>query len=1043
MNISRTFPKRAAVAASVLLIAFCLISTTNAQTSSIDLSFSAVPNTNVTTPTNFILQPDDKIIAFGDFQVVRGVIKNRVARFNPDGSVDNTFNCAICDFSVKSAALQPDGKIIVAGNTSVQYYYSSVIYRLNADGSRDESFSSPFSAVNFPNSASAEVKAVQPDGKILILLFSSQSNTYGSSLYRLNNDGTFDSSFATITVASGSGGTFGQNPGKISLLPNGKILVVTNSFANCPGCAPGSGLLKRYNADGTADSSFESPRADVENNYNGSATIEDFAVQSDGSVIIVGKFLTVNGVSRANIAKILLAGNVDLSFNSSLSGEIIKVKILSDGKILLASSSRIYRLNTDGNLDNSFVSPSNITSIYNLMLDSAGKIVLHALFSENGVPVNEFTRLSQNGGIESSFEPNFGVFGSIAAVAAQPDGKIVFSGDFLRINDVPSVSPARVNADGSLDPTFNPGTGVSGSVSKILIQADGKILLAGSFYAYNGTSRSGLIRLNTDGSLDGSFNPTISFISYVSVSIALQNDGKIIVTGNFNAINGQARTGIARLNTDGSLDAGFNPAFGSYSNLNVFAQPDGKILVGGNFSGVNGFNRQNLARLNADGTLDSSFNAAAGNSVSSSGVTQIEEQTNGKYLILTGNTIVRLNSDGTTDSTFSSPVLPQSDNSINRFLVLPDNSILVGGSFSQINSVSRSNLARLQPNGALDTTFFPTGANGAIRTIVSQADGKIIVGGDFSSIGGVTRLGIARLTVAPIRAQSTLFDFDGDGRADIAVFRPANGFWYQLRSQNNAFNAFQFGQASDQLAPADYDGDGRTDLAVFRDSVPGAGDKAYFYITSSSDNSFHPVQFGTQNDLPVSGDWDGDGKADLAVYRRAASVGGQSYFLYRPSSIANADFTAIAWGTAGDKPVVGDFDGDGKLDAAVFRPSNAVWYILKSSNNQVIQQPFGLATDIPAAADYDGDGVTNIAVFRPSNGYWYTSTNPQTNYGGVQFGQAGDVPAAADYDGDGKADEAVYRPATGAWYVRRSTAGFYGVQFGAADDRPVPHSFIR
>lgn len=120
------------------------------------------------------------------------------------------------------------------------------------------------------------------------------------------------------------------------------------------------------------------------------------------------------------------------------------------------------------------------------------------------------------------------------------------------------------------------------------------------------------------------------------------------------------------------------------------------------------------------------------------------------------------------------------------------------------------------------------------------------------------------------------------------------------------------------------------------------------------------------------------------------TAGGQSFFYYRPSAQPTINFNTIPLGTIGDKPLLGDFDGDNRLDPAVFRPSTAVWIVLKSSVNQITQTTLGLSTDVPVPADYDGDGITNIAVFRPSNGFWYTSQNPATNFGAIQFGADGD-----------------------------------------------------
>jgi len=400
--------------------------------------------------------------------------------------------------------------------------------------------------------------------------------------------------------------------------------------------------------------------------------------------------------------------------------------------------------------------------------------------------------------------------------------------------------------------------------------------------------------------------------------------------------------------------------------------------------------------------------------------------------------IARLNTDGSTDVTFA-PVL---NSVIYALRIQANGKIIIGGFFISVNGVTRIRLARLNADGSLDSSFqVGSGPNGTVYSLALQSDGKVLVGGMFTTYNGVGRISIVRLLNDA--AERTLYDFDGDGRADIAVFRPSNGFWYQLRSQNNGFAAAQFGQSNDRIAPADYDGDGKTDIAVFRDVVPGAGNFAYFYILNSSDNSFRPVQFGATGDVPVSGDWDGDGKADLAVYRDGSLSGGQSYFFYRPSSQPGENFRSIAWGATGDKPLVGDFDGDGRLDAAIFRQSTGQWYILRSSDNQVINQQFGASTDIPVPADYDGDGRANIAVFRPLTGYWYTSTNPATNYGAVRFGQSGDLPVPADYDGDGRADVAVFRPSNGAWYLLRSIQGFVSVQFGTNEDKPIPNAFIR
>ena len=259
------------------------------------------------------------------------------------------------------------------------------------------------------------------------------------------------------------------------------------------------------------------------------------------------------------------------------------------------------------------------------------------------------------------------------------------------------------------------------------------------------------------------------------------------------------------------------------------------------------------------------------------------------------------------------------------------------------------------------------------------------------------------------------FDFDGDGKDDIGVFRSSNGIWYLNRS-TDGFIATQFGLSTDKAVVADYDGDGKADVAVFRDGN--------WYWLNSSNGAFNVVQFGTAGDQPVTGDFDGDGKADQTVYRNGM------WFIRRSSDEA---MIAEQFGLAGDKPLVGDFDGDGKSDIAVFRPSDETWYLFRSQEGFSATK-FGLSSDALVPADYDGDGKTDLAVFR--NGTWYL-LGSQAGLTIIQFGIAGDIPTPADYDGDGSADISVFRPSDGVWYQQRSQSGFTAIQFGTNGDTPV------
>jgi uncharacterized delta-60 repeat protein len=299
----------------------------------------------------------------------------------------------------------------------------------------------------------------------------------------------------------------------------------------------------------------------------------------------------------------------------------------------------IARLNTDGSLDAGFNPGTGANgAIYTSLLQGDGKIIIGGAFtSYNGTARNYIARLNTDGSIDASFNLDAGANGVVYTTSLQSDGKIIIGGGFSTYNAMARMAIARLNTDGTLDAGFNPGTGANTAIHNTAIQSDGKIIISGQFSSYNGADISGIARLNTDGSLDVSFNPGRGPIfggdprnPSVIISTAIQSDGKIIIGGLFNTYNQTAKN-IARLNTDGSLDAGFNPGIGANNAIyTTLLQRDGKIIIGGDFTSYDGTVVNRLARLNTDGTLDVLFNPGTG---ANSTIYTTAIQSDGKIII--------------------------------------------------------------------------------------------------------------------------------------------------------------------------------------------------------------------------------------------------------------------------------------------------------------------------------------------------------------------------------------------------------------------------
>lgn len=370
--------------------------------------------------------------------------------------------------------------------------------------------------------------------------------------------------------------------------------------------------------DGTVDTSF--------NNGTGfNSKVSDIALRSNGKIIVIGNFGQYNGSYIDRLVQLDTNGNIDPTFIggksfSTFNNPANSIVVQTDGKIIIGGLFSFYdqvipargiiRLNLDGSRDNSFNNGGfgfgQNNEIYSIALQPNGKIVAAGtLGAYNNTPLKNIVNINSNGNINTDFNIGTGfggVYYYVPKIVSQSDGKIIAVGPFSTYNGTTSNHIARINTDGSIDSSFNIGNGFGSSTNTVVIQPDGKIIIGTSSNSYNGNAVKGIIRLNQNGTVDTSFHSGSGFggTIYSIQSIALQADGKIIVAGGFDSYNGTISKNIIRLLENGNIDTSFNVGSGFNNGTinSIKLQSDGKILLGGNFTSYNGITANRIIRLN-------------------------------------------------------------------------------------------------------------------------------------------------------------------------------------------------------------------------------------------------------------------------------------------------------------------------------------------------------------------------------------------------------------------------------------------------------------
>jgi uncharacterized delta-60 repeat protein/uncharacterized repeat protein (TIGR01451 family) len=503
----------------------------------------------------------------------------------------------------------------VNGITNLQSLGSpsaAILYLTNSDFPGQLSFSTPVYSVN-ENGGPAIITVVRSGGSA----------------------GPASVNFATSAGSSTPGVDFLQTNGTLSFAvgevsKSFTVPIIDNSVQDPPrfvtlsltGASPSNALGSPSTAilNIIDDETFNQPPGTIDTTVDPSVGFNDnvqtLIIQPDGKLLAGGDFTTANGLARNRIARLNQDGSLDATFSSTATNAgandtVLTLLCQTDRRILaggrfsaMSGAIRNYlaRLNADGTIDSTFnpgSGPDNtVFALAETFVNGARKLLIGGSFPNyNTIPSSYLARLNNDGSLDPSFNTGFGINGNVFAIALQPDGKIVIGGDFTSVNGTSRNRIARLDPDGSLDLSFDPGAGANDSVRAIAIELDGRILIGGAFNNVNGVTLNHLARLNTGGSVDNTFSPGLGANDLVG-SITIQPDTRIILGGQFTLYDGVTRGRITRLNNDGTQDTMIN--FGTGANSFVAAtqvQTNGLIVLAGGFTQYDGQARNHFTRI--------------------------------------------------------------------------------------------------------------------------------------------------------------------------------------------------------------------------------------------------------------------------------------------------------------------------------------------------------------------------------------------------------------------------------------------------------------